>query len=73
MSHFQAHSYQQAAILLTKVVDLEPKDARGYNNLGLCYESTGHYEEAKQVVRAIMSLSLDRESMEITSHHKESK
>ena len=51
MAHYNAHAYRRAAELLVRVVEKEPKDPRGYNNLGLCLESAGAFSEAKEVLK----------------------
>ena len=50
MALYNGHQVKAALPLLAKVVDMEPADPRGYNNLGMALESVGEVEEARKVL-----------------------
>jgi tetratricopeptide (TPR) repeat protein len=51
---YDAQQYQAAIAKLEKVVALDPQMMRAYDNLGLCYDYLGRYDEAvKHYTRAI--------------------
>jgi tetratricopeptide (TPR) repeat protein len=43
---YDAQQYNSAITRLKKVIDLDPQMMRAYDNLGLCYDYLGRYEEA---------------------------
>jgi tetratricopeptide (TPR) repeat protein len=50
MSLYNGHQVAAALPLLAKVVEMEPADPRGYNNLAMALESVGKSEEARKVL-----------------------
>lgn len=50
MALYNGHQVKAALPLLAKVVEMEPADPRGYNNLGMALESVGEGEEARKVL-----------------------
>ena len=50
MALYNGHQVKAAVPLLAKVVEMEPQDARGYNNLGMAFESLGEPAEARKVL-----------------------
>mmetsp|Transcript_15026 Transcript_15026/g.50771 ORF Transcript_15026/g.50771 Transcript_15026/m.50771 type:complete len:432 (-) Transcript_15026:1353-2648(-) len=50
LAWFNGHQYAEAADLFLQVTKLEPRDARGYNNLGLAFENAGKEEEAMRAL-----------------------
>jgi len=50
MALYNGHQVKAALPLLAKVVEMEPADARGYNNLGMALEAVGEVEEARKVL-----------------------
>jgi tetratricopeptide (TPR) repeat protein len=43
---YDAQQYNSAIVKLRKVVELDPQMMRAYDNLGLCYDYLGKYDEA---------------------------
>ena len=43
---YDAHQYNSAIAKLQKVIELDPRMMRAYDNLGLCYDYMGKYDEA---------------------------
>ena len=51
---YDARAYTPAISRLRRVIDLDPSMMRAYNNLGLCYDSLGQFDEAiRNFTRAI--------------------
>jgi tetratricopeptide (TPR) repeat protein len=50
MALYNGHQVKAALPLLAKVVQMEPLDPRGYNNLGMALETVGEVEEARKVL-----------------------
>ena len=51
---YDARAYTEAISRLRRVIDLDPNMMRAYNNLGLCYDSLGQFDEAiRSFTRAI--------------------
>jgi tetratricopeptide (TPR) repeat protein len=51
---YDARAYTEAISLLRRVIELDPNMMRAYNNLGLCYDSLGQFDEAiRSFTRAI--------------------
>jgi tetratricopeptide (TPR) repeat protein len=45
---YDARAYNAAINRLRRVIELDPNMMRAYNNLGLCYDSLGQFDEAIQ-------------------------
>jgi tetratricopeptide (TPR) repeat protein len=45
---YDARAYTPAISRLRRVIELDPNMMRAYNNLGLCYDSLGQFDEAVQ-------------------------
>ena len=45
---YDARAYTPAISKLRRVIELDPNMMRAYNNLGLCYDSMGRFDEAVQ-------------------------
>jgi tetratricopeptide (TPR) repeat protein len=45
---YDARAYTTAISRLRRVIELDPKMMRAYNNLGLCYDALGQFDEAIQ-------------------------
>lgn len=45
---YDARAYTSAISRLRRVIELDPNMMRAYNNLGLCYDSLGQFDEAIQ-------------------------
>jgi len=45
---YDARAYTPAISRLRRVIDLDPNMMRAYNNLGLCYDALGQFDEAIQ-------------------------
>lgn len=50
MALYNGHQVKAALPLLAKVVEMEPLDPRGYNNLAMALESVGEVNEARNVL-----------------------
>jgi tetratricopeptide (TPR) repeat protein len=54
---YDAKAYNEAIAKLTKVVELDPTMMRAYDNLGLCYDYLGKYDEAVKHYRRAIELN----------------
>ena len=63
MALFNGHQVQAALPLLAKVVEMEPRDARGYNNLAMAYESLGEQQQARKALETGLSHEPDHYSL----------
>ena len=54
---YDAQQYQAAIAKLEKVISLDPQMMRAYDNLGLCYDYLGQYDEAVKQYRQAIELN----------------
>jgi tetratricopeptide (TPR) repeat protein len=58
---YDAHAYIPAINRLRRVIELDPNMMRAYNNLGLCYDSMGQFNEAIQSFTRAIELNRKQE------------
>jgi tetratricopeptide (TPR) repeat protein len=54
---YDAQRYNEAIARLLKVIELDPKMMRAYDNLGLCYDFLGKFDEAISYYRKAIELN----------------
>ena len=58
---YDARAYTPAISRLRRVIELDPNMMRAYNNLGLCYDSLGQFDEAIQSFTRAIELNRRQE------------
>jgi tetratricopeptide (TPR) repeat protein len=58
---YDAREYTSAISRLRRVIELDPNMMRAYNNLGLCYDSLGQFDEAIQSFTRAIELNRKQE------------
>jgi len=58
---YDARAYTPAISKLRRVIELDPNMMRAYNNLGLCYDSLGQFDEAIQSFNRAIELNRRQE------------
>ncbi|HEX6804668.1 MAG TPA: tetratricopeptide repeat protein [Terriglobales bacterium] len=58
---YDARAYTPAISKLRRVIELDPNMMRAYNNLGLCYDSLGQFDEAIQSFTRAIELNRKQE------------
>jgi len=58
---YDARAYTAAISRLRRVIELDPNMMRAYNNLGLCYDSLGQFDEAIQNFTRAIELNRKQE------------
>ena len=58
---YDARAYTPAISRLRRVIELDPTMMRAYNNLGLCYDSLGQFDEAIQSFSRAIELNRKQE------------
>ena len=58
---YDARAYTPAISSLRRVIELDPNMMRAYNNLGLCYDSLGQFDEAIQSFTRAIELNRRQE------------
>ena len=58
---YDARAYTSAISRLRRVIELDPNMMRAYNNLGLCYDSLGQFDEAIQSFTRAIELNRRQE------------